>query len=233
MRTIGLIGGMSWESTRIYYELLNRGVQRRLGGLHSAKILLSSLDMAQIDALQREGRWEEAGAWLAQEAMRLERAGAEVLALATNTMHKCAPHVLSAITVPFLHIIDPLVANLQSDRRTRPLLLATRFTMEERFFLERLEMAELSPLVPSPEDRIALHRIIFEELCRGVVSKAAAETARRMISDARSQGADSVILGCTELGLLIGPESVALPPYDTAAIHAGALVDFALRGCSQ
>jgi aspartate racemase len=228
MRTIGLIGGMSWESTRIYYELINRGIQRSLGGLHSAQILLSSLDMARVASMQHDGRWNEAGEWLALEAVRLERAGAEVIALATNTMHKCAPQVTSAITVPFLHILDPLIATLRSDQRSRPLLLATRFAMEDRFFLDRLEANKMAPLVPALADRIAVHAIIFEELCKGVVSVAAAATLRRITADAQSQGADSVILGCTELGMLIGAGPLVLQAYDTAAIHAGALVEFAL-----
>jgi aspartate racemase len=228
MRTIGLIGGMSWESTHIYSELLNRGVQRQLGALHSAQILLTSLDMARIATLQMEGGWEEAGAWLALEAVRLERAGAEVLALATNTMHKCAPQITSAISVPFLHIVDPLIATLHADHRNRPLLLGTRFTMEERFFLERLESVELEPLVPPAADRTLLHGIIYEELCKGVVSNAAVEVMQRIVSDGRSQGADSLILGCTELCMLVKSGFLALQPYDTTAIHAGALVDFSL-----
>jgi aspartate racemase len=228
MRTIGLIGGMSWESTRIYYELINRGIQRALGGLHSAQILLSSLDMARVATLQSEGRWNEAGEWLALEAMRLERAGADVIALATNTMHKCAPQVAAAVAVPFLHILDPLIAKLGSDQKSRPLLLGTRFTMEDGFFQERLETDQIAPLVPALAARIALHGIIFEELCTGVVSVAAAATLQHIAADARSQGADSVILGCTELGMLIAAGPLVLPTYDTAAIHAGALVEFAL-----
>jgi aspartate racemase len=228
MRTIGLIGGMSWESTRIYYELINRGIQRSLGGLHSAQILLSSLDMARVASMQSEGRWNEAGEWLAWEALRLERAGADVIALATNTMHKCAPQVIAALAVPFLHILDPLIAKLGSDNKRRPLLLGTRFTMEDGFFLERLETEQIAPLVPALAARIALHGIIFEELCKGVVSVAAATTLQHIAADARSLGADSVILGCTELGMLIAAGPLVLPTYDTAAIHAGALVEFAL-----
>jgi aspartate racemase len=228
MRTIGLIGGMSWESTRIYYELLNRGVQRQLGALHSAQILLTSLDMARIATLQSQGRWDEAGAWLALEAVRLEQAGAEVIALATNTMHKCAPQITAAISVPFLHIVDPLIQVLLADGRNRPLLLGTRFTMEDRFFLERLEAAGLEPLVPPPADRAALHATIYEELCKGVVSNPAVEAIQQIVSDGKSQGADSLILGCTELCMLTRVGSLALDTYDTTAIHAGALVDFSL-----
>jgi aspartate racemase len=228
MKTIGLIGGMSWESTRIYYELLNRGVQRSLGGLHSAQILLSSLDMARVASMQSEGRWNEAGEWLAMEARRLQHAGADVIAIAANTMHKCAPQVTAAVSVPLLHIIDPLNAKLRADQRQRPLLLATRFTMEDRFFVERLEEAKLTPLVPEPEDRSALHGIIYQELCKGIVSTAAVDTLRRLTAHAKSRGADSVILGCTELGMLVAAEALDLPTYDTAVIHVGALVEFAL-----
>jgi aspartate racemase len=228
MKTIGLIGGMSWESTRIYYELLNRGVQKALGGLHSAQILLSSLDMARVASMQNEGRWEEAGEWLAVEAVRLERAGADVIALAANTMHKCAPRITAAVSVPFLHIVDPLNVKLHADRRSRPLLLGTRFTMEDRFFLERLEEQQMAPLLPALADRIALHGIIFEELCKGIVSSAAVAALQRLVTDAKSRGADCVILGCTELGMLVAVGPLALPAYDTAVIHAGALVEFAL-----
>jgi aspartate racemase len=228
MKTIGLIGGMSWESTRIYYELLNRGVQKSLGGLHSAQILLSSLDMARVAGMQNEGRWQEAGEWLAVEAVRLERAGADVIALAANTMHKCAPRIQAAVAVPFLHIVDPLLAQLRADRRRRPLLLATRFTMEERFFLERLEANQMIPMVPALADRIVLHDIIYQELCKGIVSTAAVAVLQRLTIDAGQQGADSVILGCTELGTLAAAGPLVLPAYDTAVIHAGALVEFAL-----
>jgi aspartate racemase len=185
--------------------------------------------MSLIAAMQSEGRWEDAGAWLALEALRLERAGAEVLALATNTMHKCALQITAAVSVPFLHIADPLISSLQADGRNRPLLLGTRFTMEDRFFLERLEAAGLEPLVPTPADRKALHIIIYEELCKGVVSDTAVEAIQQMVSDGRLRGADSLILGCTELCMLTKHGPLALHAYDTTALHAGALVDFSLR----
>jgi len=229
MKTIGLIGGMSWESTRVYYELVNRGVQARLGGLHSARVILSSLDFAPIAALQRDARWHEAGELLAREAERLERAGADIVALATNTMHKCADQVIAALSVPFLHIADPLIARLRAEGRKCPLLLGTRFTMEDRFILDRLEAAGLQPSVPDAEDRAAVHGIIYDELCKGIVSQAAQAAAKKWVSVAAAGGADSVILGCTEICLLIAPGSVELPVYDTAAIHAEALVDYALR----
>jgi aspartate racemase len=228
MKTIGLIGGMSWESTRLYYEQINRGVQQRLGGLHSARILLSSLDFAPIAAMQSEARWDEAAALLTTEALRLEKAGAEVIAMTTNTMHKCAAAVVAALRTPFLHIVDPLARHLGADGRKRPLLLATRFTMEDRFFIERLEARDLQPIVPSPEGRTELHRIIYEELCHGIVDADATQVARELVADAAALGADSVILGCTEICMVIQPGTVALPVYDTTTIHAAALVDFSL-----
>ncbi len=215
---------MSWESTRLYYEHLNRGVQQRLGGLHSARVLLSSLDFAPIAAMQREGRWDEAGELLASEAARLEQAGADLIALSTNTMHKCAAQVTAAIRIPFLHIVDPLIEALRADGRNRPLLLATRFTMEDRFFVERLEAANLKPMVPPAEDRIALHTIIFDELCKGIVTAQSKQVAQRLVHDGAAGGADSVILGCTEIGMLIQPGTVPLPVYDTTIIHTEALV---------
>ncbi len=228
MKTIGLIGGMSWESSRLYYEQLNRGVQQRLGGLHSARVLLSSLDFAPIAGMQREARWDEAGELLASEAVRLEQAGAELIALATNTMHKCAAQITAAIRVPFLHIVDPLIHALRADGRNRPLLLATRFTMEDRFFVERLEAASLRPMAPPAEDRVALHAIIFEELCHGVVTEQSKQTAERLVAEGAADGADSVILGCTEICMLIQPGVVPVPVYDTTALHTAALVAAAL-----
>jgi aspartate racemase len=229
VKTIGLIGGMSWESTRLYYEYLNRGVQQRLGGLHSARVLLSSLDFAPIATMQRESRWDEAGEVLALEAARLEQAGADLIALSTNTMHKCAAQVTAAIRVPFLHIVDPLVDALRTDGRNRPLLLATRFTMEDRFFVERLEAANLKPLVPPADDRIALHTIIFDELCKGIVTAPSKQLAERLVHDGAAIGSDSVILGCTEICMLIRSGTVPLPVYDTTALHTSALVEAAVQ----
>lgn len=228
MKTIGLIGGMSWESTRLYYEHINRGVQHRLGGLHSARVLLSSLDFAPVAAMQREARWYEAGQQLAEEAVRLERAGADIIALATNTMHKCASQITAAISVPFLHIVDPLAQALRADGRERPLLLGTRFTMEDRFFLDRLEHAHFQPIVPRDDDRIELHQIIFDELCKGIVTNRSIEIAQQLVATGAQDGADSVVLGCTEICLLINSKNAALPVYDTTEIHTRALVQIAL-----
>jgi aspartate racemase len=228
MKTIGLIGGMSWESTRLYYEQLNRGVQQRLGGLHSARVLLSSVDFAPIATMQRESRWQEAGEQLAAEALKLERAGADLIALTTNTMHKCAPQITAAISVPFLHIVDPLAEALRADGRLRPLLLGTRFTMEDRFFLERLEAANFQSIVPPADGRIALHTVIFEELCKGIVTAQSKDMVQQLVANAARNGADSVILGCTEVCMLIESGSAALPVYDTTQLHTRALVEAAL-----
>jgi aspartate racemase len=178
--------------------------------------------------MQREGRWDEAGELLASEAVRLERAGADLIALSTNTMHKCAAQVTAAIHVPFLHIVDPLIDALRADGRHRPLLLATRFTMEDRFFVERLEAVNLKPMVPPADDRIALHAIIFEELCKGVVTEKSKHAAERLVTSGAADGADSVVLGCTEICMLINPGTVPLPVYDTTALHTAALVEAAL-----
>jgi aspartate racemase len=230
VKTIGLIGGMSWESTRVYYELLNRGVQRRLGGLHSARLIIASVDFAQIAAFQQRGLWADAAQLLALEAARLQAAGADVLALATNTMHKVAPDMTRAIRIPFLHIAVPLAARLEADGRRRPLLLATRFTMEEPFIRERLEAVGMQPILPDEPSRALMHAIIFEELCKGVIKEDSRQRVRAMVADSLHHGADAVILGCTEICLLIKPTDVALPTYDTTALHVEALLDFALDG---
>ena len=226
MRTIGLIGGMSWESTRTYYEHLNKGVQQRLGGLHSARVIISSVDFAPIASMQAEGRWQEAGDVLASAATSLERGGAAVVALATNTMHKVATIVIEALRIPFLHIADPLVMRLEEAGKSRPLLLATKFTMEDRFLIHRLASRGITAMIPPQHGRAMLHRIIYDELCKGVVTDAS--RVRGLIDDGAAAGADCVILGCTELGMLISPNNADLPVYDTTAIHAAALVAFSL-----
>lgn len=228
MRTIGLIGGMSWESTRLYYAALNETVRARRGGLHSADILLRSLDFAPIADMQAAGRWDEAGRLLAGVAHALERAGAGVIGLATNTMHKLAPEITAAIGVPFVHIAEPTASALQRDGRRRPLLLATRFTMEQDFYVGLLRERGIDPVVPDEMDRAEVHRIIYDELCRGVVDEVSRAKYERLIRKAETSGADSVILGCTEVCLLIGPDNSALPTFDTTALHVAALVDEAL-----
>lgn len=228
MKTIGLIGGMSWESTRIYYELINRDAQRRLGGIHSAKMLIASLDMQLIAELQKDAKWMEAGELLASQAVALQRGGADVIALATNTMHKCAPQILAAISVPFLHVIDALIERLQAGGYSKPLLLATRFTMEEAFYRDKLSAVGVDAIIPVAVDRERLHSIIYSELCKGIVSESSILFVAQAIEKAKREGADSVILGCTEICLLINDANSALPVFDTTRIHATALVDFAL-----
>ena len=229
MKTLGLLGGMSAESTQIYYRLLNEEVRRRLGGLHSAECLIASVDFAPIARLQSENRWDEAGALLAERARRLQDAGAEVLLLCTNTMHKVADTITSAVSIPFLHIADPTGAAIRAQGLTRVALLATRFTMEEAFYRERLQTQfGLEILVPERDDRDEVHRIIYEELCQGRIEASSRDTYLRIIDRLTAQGAQAVILGCTEIGLLLKPENLTLPLFDTCALHAHAAVDFAL-----
>lgn len=229
MATIGLIGGMSWESTAVYYRLLNEGVRARRGGLHSADVLLHSLDFAPIAEMQAAGDWDRAGSVLADSARRLERAGAGCLVLATNTMHKLADQITQATNLPFLHLADVTAkAILRTDCR-RPLLLATRFTMEEGFYRGRLAAFGVEAIVPDEAERVEVHRIIFEELCRGRIEAGSRVRHREIVARAvREQGADGVILGCTEIGLLVSQADFAVPTFDTTALHVEATLDFAL-----
>jgi aspartate racemase len=229
MKTIGLIGGMSWESTAIYYRLINQEVARRLGGLHSARLLLSSVDFAEIEALQRSGEWSTAGALLAREAETLEQAGAGVVLICTNTMHLVAERVASGLGVPLLHIADPTGAALRAAGLDRVGLLGTRFTMEEPFYREYLgQRYGVEVLTPEPDERAFVHRVIYDELCLGKTLDASRSGYLRVIENLRLRGAAGVILGCTEIALLVGPEDTALPLFDTTALHAVGAVDFAL-----
>lgn len=228
MKTIGLIGGMSWESTRLYYAALNEGVRGRLGGLHSADILLRSVDFAPIAAMQSAGDWAGAGHFLADIARSLEQGGAGVIGLATNTMHKVAGAIIDAVRVPFVHIADPTADALVRDGRKRPLLLATRFTMEQDFYTALLRARGLEPILPDATERTDVHTIIYDELCRGVVREPSRRRYETIVDQASRRGADSLILGCTEVCLLLGPANASLPCYDTTALHAAALVDAAL-----
>jgi aspartate racemase len=228
MRTIGLIGGMSWQSSKLYYDRINQLVVDRLGGLHSAKLIVHSLDFAPIAAMQAEDRWEDAGHDLAEAAQALERAGADIVAIGANTMHKVAPTVKAAIGVPLLHIGDALAAALRRDARSRPLLLGTRYTMEDAFLRDHLANKGLDVLVPDKPDRDALHALIYDELVKGIVTDESRTRVRAMIEAAGAHEADSVIFGCTEIGMLFPPTDAGLPGYDTLDIHAQALVDFAL-----
>lgn len=229
MRLLGLIGGMSWESTAIYYRHLNELVRERLGGLHSARLLLWSVDFAEIAALQHDGRWDEAGERLAEVAARLERAGAEGLVLCTNTMHLLADRLQAAVGIPLLHIADATGEAIVVAGCKRPALLATRFTMERPFYAGRLRQRfGLDPRVPDEAGRAEVHRIIYEELCRGIVVERSRQDALRRIDRLRDQGADCVILGCTELTMLLGPQHVDLPVFDSTRLHCEAALTFAL-----
>lgn len=220
MKTLGLIGGMSWESTVPYYRLINQTVKEQLGGLHSARLLLYSVDFAEIERLQQSGDWDTAGQVLADAARALRAGGAELLVLCTNTMHKVADAVESAAGLPLLHIADATAAEIRAQGLTRIGLLGTRFTMEQAFYRERLESHGLEVLVPETDDRGIVHRVIYDELCLGQVREASREQYRRIIAELVAGGAQGVILGCTEIGLLVGPGDASVPLFDTAALHA-------------
>lgn len=227
MKTIGLIGGMSWESTAHYYRILNQETARLRGGLHSAPILLHSLDFATIAALQAAGKWDEAGQQLNTAARALEAAGAEVLGLATNTMHIVASAMLEGVSIPFVHIADPTADALLADGFETIGLLGTRFTMEMDFYTGRLIQRGLRPLIPEV-DRTNLNGIIYDELCRGIIREESRAIYVQAIERLAARGAEAVILGCTEIGLLIDDGVSPLPCYDTTDLHARALVAAAL-----
>ena len=230
MKTIGLLGGMSWESTLPYYRHINEAVRERLGGLHSARLVLYSLDFHEIEALQRQGDWAAAGTLLADAARRLESAGADFLLLCTNTMHKVADAIEAASALPLLHIADPTAAAIQAAGLQRVGLLGTRFTMEQPFYRQRLEDRHgIQVLVPDEPDRAEVHRVIYEELCRGVVSEASRQAYRQVISSLVARGAQAVILGCTEIGLLVRADDAEVPLFDTCVLHAQAAAERALR----
>ncbi len=229
MKRIGLLGGMSWESTAEYYRLINQLVAEQLGGLHSADCLLRSVDFAEIEALQREGLWSEAGERLAREAQHLEAAGAELLVLCTNTMHKVAAEIEIAITIPFVHIADTTAQAVRGDGLDRVGLLATGYTMEQDFYVGRLRMEHsLDVLVPDRPDRKIVHDVIYEELCRGVIKDRSRAEYRRIIGRLVDRGAQAVLLGCTEIDLLISAEDSPVPVYDTTRLHAERAVTLAL-----
>jgi aspartate racemase len=223
MKTIGLLGGMSWESTVLYYQIVNRTVAERLGGLHSAKVLLSSVDFDEIEKLQHAGQWEQAGTVLAREARRLELAGANFLVICTNTMHKVAPQVEAAISIPLLHIADPTAAAIARAGVKTVGLLGTRFTMEQEFYRGRLEREHgLEVLVPPAPDITTVHNVIYDELCRGRVMDASRAQFRRVIGGLVARGAQGIILGCTEITMLVGAKDSPVPLFDTTELHARA-----------
>lgn len=230
MKTIGLLGGMSWESTAEYYRLLNEFTRDRLGGLHSARCVLYSVDFAEIERLQAQGRWEEAGELLAAAARSLERAGADMVLICTNTMHKVAGQVRAAVSVPLLHLADATADAVRAAGLRRVGLLGTAFTMEQDFYRGRLAEGGLEVRVPDAAGRALVHRVIYEELCRGEVREESRAAYRRVIGDLVAAGAEGVILGCTEIELLIGAEDSPVPVFPAARLHARAAVDAALEG---
>ncbi|WP_394392465.1 aspartate/glutamate racemase family protein [Shewanella woodyi] len=229
MKTIGLIGGMSWESTLSYYQALNLGVKAELGGLHSAKIVLVSVDFAEIEKLQHLGEWDKTAAILSEAASGLEAASADFFMICTNTMHKVADEVQAKVNIPLLHIADATAELLVKDDIKKVGLLGTQFTMAESFYKGRLtEKYGIEVLTPSDDDQSIIHRVIYDELCQGVVNAQSRAAYVNIIEKLRDNGADAVILGCTEIALLVKETDTSVPLYDTTAIHAEAAVKIAL-----
>jgi aspartate racemase len=229
LKTIGLIGGMSWESTIPYYRQINETIKERLGGLHSARIILYSVDFHDVERLQHAGNWQAAGELLADAAGALESAGAHFLVLCTNTMHKVAPAIEAAVGIPLFHIADPTAIAIKDAGYAKVGLLGTRFTMEQDFYRDRLrERHGLQVLIPPQEDRDIVHRIIYDELCLGRIMPDSRAEYRRIIAGLVSQGAEAVILGCTEISLLVGQQDAQVPLFDTTAIHAREAAEHAL-----
>ena len=229
MRTIGLLGGMSWESSALYYRLVNERVRERLGGLHSARCVLLSVDFDEIERLQVAGEWERAGTLLAADARLLQAAGAELVVLCTNTMHTVADALTDALDVPLLHIGDVTGQAVAAAGLRRVGLLGTAFTMEQPFLVDRLAAHGLEVLVPEATDRAEVHRIIYAELCRGIVREESRQAYRGVIDRLVARGAEGVVLGCTEIELLLGADDVDVPVFPTTALHAEAAVAAALE----
>ena len=228
-RTLGIIGGMSWESTESYYRLINEGIKARLGNLHSADLLIHSVDFAPIEALQVQGACDEMGKVLANSGKRLQAAGAQGLLIATNTMHKVVDDVQAATNLPIIHIADVTAAAIKQQGLTKVALLGTQFTMTENFYKQRLIDAGLQVWIPETGARAEVHRIIYEELCQGQLLDSSRQYYQQMTEDLADKGAEGVILGCTEIGLLIQQTDSPIPIFDTTAIHAAAAVDFLLN----
>ena len=228
MKTLGLLGGMSWESTADYYSLVNRMTRERLGGSHSAPLILWSVDFEPITHMQAEGRWDEAGAILVETARRLEAAGAEAIMICANTMHRMADQVGAAVGIPLIHIAEATAAAVKRTSVRRPLLLGTRYTMEEAFYRDRLASLGVDVVVPGEVDRARLQRMIYEELVRGIINPQSRAALLQIVGAERAAGADGVILGCTELGMLVGEGDIRVPTFNSTEIHARAGVEFAL-----
>jgi aspartate racemase len=229
MKTIGILGGMSAASTQIYYRELCAMTRERLGGLHSPELLIRSLDFARIEALQMKGDWSSAGVILNNEAKALERGGAHVIVLATNTMHKLASEMMTGVNIPFVHIADATAQAIKTTGLRNPGLMATAFTMEQSFYTDRLIASGLSPVIPNESDRAETHRIIYEELCKDVTTAQSTAAYVAIANRLAASGADSLILGCTEVGMLLNQGNAAMPVFDTTLIHCKAVLDYALE----
>ena len=227
-KTLGIIGGMSWESTESYYRLINEGIKAELGNLHSADLMIHSVDFAPINKLQAQGDWDEMGAIMASSAKRLQAAGAQGLLIATNTMHKVVDDVQAATNLPIIHIADVTAAAIKQKGLTKIALLGTQFTMTQDFYKQRLIDAGLQVLIPDKDAQQEIHRVINEELCQGQFLDSSRQYYSQVIQDLANEGAEGVILGCTEIGLLIKQEDSSIPVFDTTAIHAAAAVEFLL-----
>ena len=229
MKTIGLLGGMSWESTALYYKSINEGIKARLGGLHSAKISLYSVNFEEIEKLQHQGNWDETSVILSNAAKSVEAGGADFLLICTNTMHKVASEIEAAISIPILHIADATAERLLSDGVKKVGLLGTRFTMEQDFYKSRLtEKFGIEVLVPNDDDRTVVHDVIYKELCLGEIKPSSKKQYLDIVKRLHEQGAEAVIMGCTEITLLIGQQDTSVPLYDTTAIHAEEAVNWSV-----
>ena len=228
MKKIGLLGGMSWQSSLAYYRIINELFQQRLGGLHSAPIILYSVDFDEIARCQRTGQWDQAALVLTDAARNIEKAGADLLLICANTMHKVAEEVEAAVSIPLLHIADAAAETVRSGGLATIGLLGTKFTMEQDFYIDRLQRFGLNVLVPNESNRDAVHRIIYEELCRGIILEESKDMYKKIIRELIDEGAEGIVLGCTEISLLIKPEDVSIPLFDTAYLHALHAVEKAL-----
>ena len=227
MKTLGLIGGMSWESTALYYRMLNEGIRERKGGLHSAPLIIWSFDFSEIENLQARGDWKEATHQLVDVALRLETAGAEALLICTNTMHKMADDIARAVSIPLIHIADTTATEIKRTNCKNPILLATAYTMEEVFYKGHLQNThDIKVIVPDASGRSQVHHIIYEELCQGIIKPGSKKIYLDIIEGLKDFGADSVIFGCTEVGLLLSQKDLSLPVFDTTELHVAAAIDF-------
>jgi aspartate racemase len=229
MKTIGLIGGMSWESSLEYYRIINEEVKAKLGGLHSAKCILYSVDFEEIERCQAEGDWESSGKLLGDAALSLEKAGAEMILICTNTMHKVIGYIEEKVSLPILHIADSTAKQIQKSKISTVGLLGTKYTMEQDFYKTRIETNGIKVLIPSEEDRKVINKVIYEELCLGEIQQSSRDYYKKVIKGLVDDGAEGIILGCTEIGLLVKLEDSEVPLFDTAVIHAIESVNMALE----